>query len=48
MTIKCNNGIEIKVEESQLFLKVIVGDKTWYWSKETGKFDGISFDWKKD
>jgi len=43
MTTKCNNGVEIKIEESPLFLKVIVGDKTWYWSKETGEFDGTSF-----
>lgn len=30
-------------EESQLYVKVIVGNKTWYWNKETGEFDGTSF-----
>ena len=44
MVIKCDNGIEIKIEESQLYVKVIVGNKTWYWNKETGEFDGTSFD----
>lgn len=48
MIIKSNNGIEIKIEESQLYVKVIVGDKTWYWSKKTGKSDGTSFGWKRD
>ena len=43
MTIKCNNGVEIKIEESQLYVKVIVGDKTWYWNKGTGEYDGTSF-----
>ena len=31
MIVKCNNGIEIKIEESELYVKVIVGDTTWYW-----------------
>ena len=44
MMIKCNNGVEIKIEESQLYVKVIVDRKTWYWNKETGEFDGTSFD----
>ena len=48
MAIKCNNGIEIIIEESELYVKVIIGNKTWYWSKDTGKFDGTSFDWKRD
>lgn len=48
MIIKCNNGAEIEIEESQSYVKVSVGDKTWYWSKETGRFDGTSFDWKQD
>ena len=44
MTIKCDNGSEIKIEETPLYVKVIVGKKTWYWNKGTGEFDGISFD----
>ena len=43
MTVICDNGVEIKIEESQLYAKVTVDDKTWYWTKETGKFDGTSF-----
>ena len=48
MVIKCANGTEIKIEESPFYVKVIVGNKTWYWSKDAGKFDGTSFDWKRD
>jgi len=48
MTIKCNNGVEIKIEESQLYIKVTAGHKTWYWNRETGEFDGTSFDIKQD
>ena len=44
MVIKCDNGIEIRIEESQLYVKVIVNSYIWYWSKETGEFDGTSFD----
>jgi len=43
MTIKCNNGVQIKIEETQRYVKVIVGNKTWYWNKDTGEFDGTSF-----
>jgi len=43
MTVKCNNGVEIKIEESQLYVKVITGNKTWYWNKDTGEYDGTSF-----
>ena len=48
MVFKCENGAEIKFEESPCYYKVAVGNKTWYWSKVTGKFDGTSFDWKQD
>ena len=43
MVVKCKNGVKIKFEEGLYFYKVTVGRKTWYWSKETGKFDGTSF-----
>jgi hypothetical protein len=43
MVVKCKNGVEIKFEEGLYFYMVTVGDKTWYWSKETSKFDGVSF-----
>jgi len=43
MTIKCNNGVEIKIEESPLYVTVTVGNKTWYWNKDTGEYDNTSF-----
>jgi len=46
--IKCTNGVVIKIEESPRYVEVIVGNKTWYWDKDTGEFDGTSFDVKQD
>ena len=43
MVFKCENGVEIRIKESQLYVKVTVGGKTWYWNKDTGEFDGTSF-----
>jgi len=43
MVIKCANGVEIKIKESQFYVKVTVGKKTWYWNKDTGEYDGESF-----
>lgn len=40
---KCNNGIKVKFEETPYYYKVTVGNKTWYWNKDTGEFDGTSF-----
>lgn len=48
MIITCDNRAEIKVEESQLYLKVTVGEKTWYWTRATGEFDGTSFPLRED
>lgn len=48
MTFKCENGIVLEFEETPYYFKVTVGHKTWYWNKDTGKFDGTSFDWKRD
>ena len=45
MEIECTDGVKIKVSESDLYLKVTVGHKTWYWSKVDGSYDGTSFDW---
>ena len=43
--IKCDElGDKIKLEVSPYYFKVIVGRKTYYFEKETGKFDGTSFD----
>lgn len=44
MIVKCENGVEIKFEESPYYYTVTVGKKTWYWNKNTGEFDGVSFD----
>ena len=42
MIFKCNNGVEIKFEETPYYYKVIVGSETWYWNMDTGQFDGHS------
>ncbi|KKM63466.1 hypothetical protein LCGC14_1511270 [marine sediment metagenome] len=35
----------IKVEVSTLYLKIIVGKKTYYFNTETGEFDGTSWEY---
>jgi len=40
MVIKCKNGVEVKFEETPYYCKVTVENKTWYWNKDTGRFDG--------
>jgi len=40
MVFKCSNGIILKFEETPYYYKVTVGNKTWYWDKDTGEFDG--------
>ena len=44
MIVKCKNGVEISFKETPYYYKVIIGNKTWYWNKDTGKFDGISIE----
>ena len=34
----------IKLEESEFYYIITIGKKSWYWIKETGKFDGMSWD----
>ena len=46
MTFRCKNGVELKFEETSYYFKVIVGNQTWYWNRDTGEFDGVSFDVK--
>ena len=41
--IKCSNGSKLKLEESPYYYIVRVGGKVWYWNRETGKFDGTSW-----
>ncbi len=44
-SIECDDlGDKIKLGVSPYYLKVIVGRKIYYFEKETGKFDGTSFD----
>ena len=42
MAVKCRDGIELKFEERSFYYRVTVGNKSWYWNKETGKYDGVS------
>ena len=44
---KAEDGTQIMVHESPQYFMVTVRGKTWYWSKEDGKFDGTSWDVKK-
>ncbi len=37
---RCKNGVELKFEETPYYYKVTVGNKTWYWDKDTGEYDG--------
>ncbi len=46
--LKCTNGEKVTFEETPCFFKLTIGHKTWYWEKATGKYDGVSFDWKGD
>jgi len=46
--VECNNGVRVKFEETPRYFKLTIGHKTWYWERETGKYDGVSFDWNGD
>ncbi len=37
---RCKNGGELKFEETPYYYKVTIGNKTWYWDKDTGEYDG--------
>ncbi len=42
--IKCDElRDKIRLEVSPYYLKVIVGRKTYYFERKTGKFDGTSY-----
>ncbi len=41
--LKCSNGVEVKFEETPYYYKLTIGNKTWYWNRDTGEFDGTSF-----
>ncbi len=42
MIIYSDDNLEFKA--SDLYYTITVGNKTWYWNKEDGKFDGTSID----
>lgn len=44
MIVKCNNGTEMEFKESPYYFTVNAGGDTWYWKRDTGEFDGKSFD----
>ena len=39
---KCSNGIKVKFEETPYYITLTVGNRIWYWNRETGEFDGTS------
>ncbi len=41
--VKCTNGWTVTFEETPYYFKLTVGNKTWYWNRDTGEFDGTSF-----
>ena len=42
--VKCTNGERVRFEGTPYYFKLTTGNKTWYWYRDTGKFDGTSFD----
>jgi len=41
--VKCTNGEKVSFEETPYYFKLTVGNKTWYWDRDTGKYDGVSY-----
>ncbi len=41
--VKCTNGEKGKFEVIRCYFKLTLGNKTWYWNRDTGGFDGTSF-----
>jgi len=41
--LKCDNGAKVEFEETPYYFKLTIGDKTWYWDRDTGEYDGTSF-----
>jgi len=46
--VECTNKVKVKFEETPYYFKLTVGGKTWYWCRDTGRYDGVSFEWKGD
>jgi len=41
--VKCTNVETGSFEETPYYYKLTIGNKTWYWDRDTGKYDGTSF-----
>jgi len=41
--VKCTNNEVVIFEETPFYLKLTIGRKTWYWNRDTGKYDGVSY-----
>ncbi len=39
---KLKNGDKVKIEETPYYLTITLENRTWYWNKDTGKYDGTS------
>jgi len=39
---ECTNGGKVSFEETPYYFKLTIGNKTWYWDKDTGEYDGTS------
>ena len=40
--IDLENGEKLEFRESPYYFTITIGKKTWYWVRETGKYDGTS------
>ena len=40
--METTNGQAVKFEETDSYFKLTIGNKTWYWNKDTGEYDGTS------
>ena len=41
--LKCTNGESVKLQETPFYFKLTIGNKTWYWDRDTGEYDGVSW-----
>ena len=41
--VECTNGEKVKFEETPNYFILTIGDKSWYWDRATGKYDGTSW-----
>ena len=41
--IDLENGEKLEFKESPYYFTITIGKKTWYWDRDTGKYDGVSY-----